>query len=558
MRTRWILGVGGALALLLVTLVVVGARGGSAQDEAPSRLFEVRRGDVRVTVRDTGTLEPLVKVEVKSKVAGRLVRFFVEEGEPVSRGQLLAQIDATEVRAQVRQINAQIDAAQARLRQAKTQLALERQTAPLVVADAEEELRSSQARLAQVRRQAAAQPSLSRATIDQAKANCDAAREALAALKDTHRQAKADARSALDQANAQAENAARHLKRMEALLSQGFVSQNQLDTARRDFDQARAQQEAAQERWRSLDEQHAAQLREAQARVAQMEAALATANADAVQVALRQDELRAAQAAVERAKVACERAEAARAQVQAREAEVAAAEAGVKQLKDQLAEIEVRLEDTSLRAPMAGVVTKRYLQEGELVTSAIASFSSGTPVMQIADLSRMRAVCQINEVDVGKVNVGQKATIVLDAAREQTYPGRVVSVAAAAGGRLPEGTGASASPGGIVKFEVRVAVERVDERLKPGMSAAVDIVVAERRGVLVLPLEAVEENGKEAFVTVLRGEKQEKVAVKTGLRNEQVVEILSGVKEGERVLPAAYRGVPRKRLNLRVGAQGEN
>jgi multidrug efflux pump subunit AcrA (membrane-fusion protein) len=553
---RWLIVLG--LTAMVLSVTAFSTRGvlwGRRQNTKPPRLHEVKRGGVEVTVRETGTLEPLVKVEVKSKVAGRIMRFFVEEGDRVTTGQLLAQIDATEVESQVRQIEAQIAAARARERQARTQLHLEEKNHALALRDAEQSLHSASARLQQAKRQAEAQPTLTRAAIDQAEANDRAARASLAALGDTQKQERARARADLDQAQANAENAERHLKRMEALIGRGFVAQNQLDAARRDWETAAANRTATQERWDTLTEQQAAQVREARARVAQTEAALATARANAVQDAMRRDDLSAAAATASQARVAQDRARAGAEQIAARHAEVDAAEAGVKQLVDQLAEIRVRLQDTSLRSPMTGTVTRRYLEPGELVTSAIASFGSGSPVLQIARLAQMRAVCQINEVDVEKVKVGQKARIVLDAARQTSYDGHVVAVAPSAGSATADasggGGGGQGGGAGIVKFTVKIEVDRADSRLKPGMSAAVDIVTDERKDVLTLPLEAVDMSVKPARVRVRRGDRAETVTVETGLKNDTVIEIRSGLKEGDRVERSPYRGTPRRQLDLR-------
>jgi multidrug efflux pump subunit AcrA (membrane-fusion protein) len=94
--------------------------------------------------------------------------------------------------------------------------------------------------------------------------------------------------------------------------------------------------------------------------------------------------------------------------------------------------------------------------------------------------------------------------------------------------------------------------------LKPGMSANVDIVTAERKGVLTLPLEAVDVSRRPAQVTVPRGSGTATVTVETGLKNETSVEIRSGLKEGERVQPAPYRGVARKQIDLRKGPGDDN
>src|SRR5207253_8052293 len=82
------------------------------------RLFTVHRGDLAVKVAETGTVEPLTKVEVKSKVGGKVLRLLAAEGDRVHAGQVLAVLDPIEQQSQVGQIRAQVVAAQARLQQA--------------------------------------------------------------------------------------------------------------------------------------------------------------------------------------------------------------------------------------------------------------------------------------------------------------------------------------------------------------------------------------------------------------------------------------------------------
>jgi HlyD family secretion protein len=547
MRRRLIAGVCVLVTLIVATVTTLGFVRRRGHAATPPRTFTVRKGDVIATVQETGTVESFTRVEVKSKVGGRILSVAVEEGQRVQAGQLLAEIDRSEVQSQVNQIQAQIAAARARLAQAETELRYQTTAVRLAQEDAEQGVQAAAIRLTQIERQSRAQPDLTRSSIAQAEASHRAAEASLAALREsTHPQMIADARSAYAQAQANSENAARRLARARALAVRGFVPEDQVDDAQRDADNASSQRDAARERVDTLEERQAAERREAESRVAQARAALDAARSNAVQDDLRADDLAAARATYEQSRVVRRRALAGETQIASRHADVTAAGASVKQLEDQLAEVMVRLRDTIIRAPLSGTVTKRYIEAGELVTSGIATFSSGMPIAQIADLTRMRVACSINEVDVARVRVGQRAEITLDAARGQRYAGRVVSVAPAAVAAAPGATLGGGSS--IVKFLVRIAVDRPDERLRPGMSADVDIITAERRSVLRLPLEAVDTAARPARVQRLVGEQPSPTNVETGLKNETHIEIRSGLKEGDRVRPASYRGTPRRRL----------
>jgi HlyD family secretion protein len=270
-----------------------------------------------------------------------------------------------------------------------------------------------------------------------------------------------------------------------------------------------------------------------------------------VQDDLRRDEVRGAVAARDTARVALERAHALASEIEVRDAEVVAARASVTQLESSLTQVETQLRDTILRAPMPGVVTRRYVEVGELVTSGIQTFSSGTPLVQVADLSRMQVRVQVNEVDVARLRTGQRARIELDASRGTGLEGRVKSVAPASAspaGAQGQGQGSGGGSGGIVKFEVKIDILHADPRLRPGMSANVDIITDERKGVLLLPLEAVDVAGSRVKRNV--SGRAVDTPVRLGLRGDNQIEILSGLRDGETVYSARYTGPPRRRFQM--------
>ncbi len=110
----------------------------------PPKTASVARGDVVVAVRETGSVEPIKRVEVKSKVAGALAQLAVDEGDRVEKGQLIARLDVPEEKAQRDQAQAQLEAAGARLEQAKLSYTRDRQLTESQVAQAEANLRAAQ------------------------------------------------------------------------------------------------------------------------------------------------------------------------------------------------------------------------------------------------------------------------------------------------------------------------------------------------------------------------------------------------------------------------------
>jgi RND family efflux transporter MFP subunit len=171
-----------------------------------------------------------------------------------------------------------------------------------------------------------------------------------------------------------------------------------------------------------------------------------------------------------------------------------------------------------VRAPRAGRVTA-------LLTVAGAPVDSSTPIAALANLEDLAVNVDLSEFDVAQVKPGLKATVNVDALGGRTFPGKVEFAAL---------TGSNAS--GVVTFPVRVGLERT-AGLRPGMNVSVRIVVARRSDVVQVPLEAVLRDDEDhPFVNVLSptGETTER-EVKLGLANNRNVEIVEGLRAGERV-----------------------
>jgi HlyD family secretion protein len=106
-------GIGLGLVLLIAIGVIAATRGGTKID--PTKLAKVEKGDLAKSVVATGKVEPITKVEVKSKASGIVTKLFVDTGDKVKKGQLLAQLDKVEIEAQVEQSRAALQAADANL-----------------------------------------------------------------------------------------------------------------------------------------------------------------------------------------------------------------------------------------------------------------------------------------------------------------------------------------------------------------------------------------------------------------------------------------------------------
>jgi multidrug efflux pump subunit AcrA (membrane-fusion protein) len=202
-----------------------------------------------------------------------------------------------------------------------------------------------------------------------------------------------------------------------------------------------------------------------------------------------------------------------------------------------------RLADTELRAPVTGILLKKLVEEGQIVASGISATTGGTSIAIVADVSHLMVEANIDETDISKVKLGQPVEISLASGSKERFKGKVDLI-------LPRGEIDS----NVIVFKARIGIEGdIFGRVLAGMTASVDIRVGERKGVLLVPSEAVRVESNGTFVNVPDGESTKPVAVKVGLDNGVKAEILEGLAEGDEVIVAkpAEDGKNGGRLRIR-------
>lgn len=184
------------------------------------------------------------------------------------------------------------------------------------------------------------------------------------------------------------------------------------------------------------------------------------------------------------------------------------------------------LEQTNLRAPFSGVVIDVFVEPGQTVGTG-----AGDIAVYIVDDSSFEVRVAVDELDIARVEPGQSVDIRLDADPGRTRPGVVERVSLIAN-----------TQGNLVTVPVTVRFLEVDPFLRPGYTATLQIVVAEARDVLVVPVEAIWEEGNERTVTQVVNGQSRTVPVQTGLSDGAWVEIRSGLEFGDEVIALNYRG----------------
>jgi len=173
-----------------------------------------------------------------------------------------------------------------------------------------------------------------------------------------------------------------------------------------------------------------------------------------------------------------------------------------------------------------GTIIQKPVEEGEMVVSSSGSYSAGTVILKLADLSRMVVNTKINEVDISKIEIGMKVNIQVDAYPYEDFNGRITKIAAMA-----------VSSNNVKVFPVEIEMEDFDSRLKPGMTANITIIGEERNDIVVVPIRCIfsDEEGNDIVYKVKNDSIDSGTVVKTGINNFQEVEIIEGVAIGDTI-----------------------
>jgi HlyD family secretion protein len=223
------------------------------------------------------------------------------------------------------------------------------------------------------------------------------------------------------------------------------------------------------------------------------------------------------------------RRDASRAQIGVDTAKLRQARAQVMQSQASLKQLEDQLSYTTIVAPMDGVILSRDVEVGAAVSSILVLGSTATLVMTEGDINEVYVQGKVDEADIAHVYMGQPARIKVESFRDRSFNGKVTKIA-------PLGV----EKDNVTTFEVRVSIDNPGGELKANMTANAEILLDEHKGVLTVPENAVSYDAmKNATVQVPDSKQKEgtrQVAVKVGLSNGSVTEILSGLTEGQQVV----------------------
>jgi len=492
-KKRW-LALGTAFTLL--ALLLMSCTANNASEEAGIETVVATIGDLAASATASGQLLPQREAILTASTTARVTQVAVRLGDAVQPGDLLVQLDTTEL---------QFDLANAEQSVALAQARIDDLLAPATDADiasAEAALASTQVQLDDL----LAGPSdteiaLSEAAIDSAQAQLNASVADLNSTQTSIDQSQITAAEAnllaaqqqLDRAvevNEDNPNEANHQARLQAEQSVANA-QAQLDTllAGQNVTAAQSSVTAASARVQgsqidldsTLSGASAAEIANAEAAVAQQKANLAN-----LLDGPTAEEIRAAEAEVTQAELT-------------------------------LADAQEALADAAIVAPFAGVVTAVYVTEGEIANG---------PVVELVDSRSLELVLSVDEVDIGSFALGQLAIVTLEAWPEREFESEIVAIA-------PSASDASSA---LVTYDVHLAYQADDLPTLIGLTADANLITAQREDVLLVPNAAItpDRAAGKFYVDVQQSDGSfRQVEVSIGLRDGENTQITAGLADGD-------------------------
>jgi HlyD family secretion protein len=246
-------------------------------------------------------------------------------------------------------------------------------------------------------------------------------------------------------------------------------------------------------------------------------------------------------------------------------------QASVTQAQASLKEAQEQLYKTTIYSPMDGTVCALNVELGERVLGS--GFSQGTNIMTVADLKIMEATVEVDENDVVLTSLGDTARITIDAFGDKVFRGAVSEIANSA---VTTGSGTQQE---VVNFQVKIRLIDLDKGIRPGMSCNSDIETETKKGVLSVPIQSVTARGKapevkseeegqqqvsnetkkekkpKEVVFIIENNKAKMVEVKTGISDDNYIEVIEGLKGNEKVVSGPYRAISRElqdKANVKV------
>ena len=501
---------------IIILLVVFGVYQGFFKKERPTfNLAEVVSGEITQEVSETGQVKKGEEINLSFKNAGRIEKIYVEVGEKVKEGDILAKLDTAPLKIQLQEAKAASDIARAKLNK-------------LSAGPTQEEIKIAQTAVKN-----------SQVALDTARQGLkDAGEDALNVLDDSYLKAynafnevdliqrtyfTADDQEGIKVRENKDKTAAGMTQAKSYLdIAKADSTNEKINTSLSEMKKALEIASDALKIIRETCEEPTYRNLVSSTNKTSLDTHRGYINTAITNLTNSQQLIISAKFAIESAEGVLQAAEddLALTTAPARQEDIDLYQAQVAQAQAQVQLLENQIEEAVLVSPTNGQITKIAKQVGENVQSM-----TGDVVITLLPDAPFQIKANIYEEDVIKMKIGNPADISFVAFPEKVFKGKIISIDPAE--KLIEG---------VVYYEVTIALEEMPEGLKPGMTTDLVIKTAQKENVLTVPQDAIQNKEGKTIVEVLKGEKFEEREIEIGLKgSNDIVEVISGLEEGEKV-----------------------
>jgi len=501
---------------IIIFLVVFGVYQGFFKKERPTfNLAEVVRGEITQEVSETGQVKKGEEINLSFKNAGRIEKIYVEVGEKVKEGDILAKLDTAPLKIQLQEAKAASDIARAKLNK-------------LSAGPTQEEIKIAQTAVKN-----------SQVALDTARQGLkDAGEDALNVLDDSYLKAynafnevdliqrtyfTADDQEGIKVRENKDKTAAGMTQAKSYLdIAKADSTNEKINTSLSEMKKALEIASDALKIIRETCEEPTYRNLVSSTNKTSLDTHRGYINTAITNLTNSQQSIISAKFAIESAEGVLQAAEddLALTTAPARQEDIDLYQAQVAQAQAQVQLLENQIEEAVLVSPTNGQITKIAKQVGENVQSM-----TGDVVITLLPDAPFQIKANIYEEDIIKMKIGNPADISFVAFPEKVFKGKIISIDPAE--KLIEG---------VVYYEVTIALEEMPEGLKPGMTTDLVIKTAQKENVLTVPQDAIQNKEGKTIVEVLKGEKFEEREIEIGLKgSNDIVEVISGLEEGEKV-----------------------
>lgn len=467
---RWAAAAAALLALAIYVMSPAKAGSGTAIDLSnPSNFDRALSGTFETLVSCTGVVSAISSVDVKSRVGGTIEHLRLMEGDRVKKGDIIALIDKRSILLKVKQ-------AEADLVSAKTQHEEMALSYEIGVKNYDYEMK-----------RAILNAGLSRLNYGQIKSG-------------SRPEEISQGRAQLSASGASLEMARRNYERQRELFSRNLVSKAALEETKANLEVAEAQARTANEKLSLLQKGN----RDEEVERARLQYEVSLAEIDDIRI-------KTESLAMTRQKIL-----------------------NLKSMVDKAESLyqdaQEQLRDTTVLAPLTGVVTQKWVDEGGIITSGMSMTASGASIVTVSDMTEVWVRANVDETDISRLAIGLRARVKLDPFPKRRFAAELISI----GPRVY-------LKNDVPSVDVILKLVEGTNEVKVGMTANADIVIDSVPGVRMVPTDSVVEKNGEKFVRVVSRNMSGQAAlemrkIKTGESNSEYTVVTDGVSDGDEFL----------------------